>query len=226
MPNVSELRKQIQNHPGLNRYVFRDWKLIQPEDIGIHDVLYIMNEDEEGLNLIPCAMTKSHMRDEDYTDHLIANMDWVFMYKIQKRMPDGKWVDVENEEGLQPQKLLENGALSPGDIIRFLDINDEVSPVTFTAEEALIDTYGLFYIGISFDDYSEMYADKLYDAVEDDDEDDDDDEDEDFEEKPYTFQPSIVPATPLLEYVKANMGTIKKIGLAVDEIEAMDDPNR
>jgi putative lipase involved disintegration of autophagic bodies len=118
--------------------------------------------------------------------------------------------------------LLKQGILHPGDIIRFLDVDDEVSPIVITAEDALIDMNGLFYIGIDYENYRDSVNDELFEAVDPDDDEEEDEVDED-EHEHFHLVPEIVSASTIVEFVKMSMSTIKKIGVIIDEIEENED---
>jgi hypothetical protein len=219
MATVSEMRKQMKAHPGLERYIFKEGKLIQPEDVGVGDILEIVDDDNE-LNAIPQVYLQRIDDPDKFWAKDIGNVTWKFLYRIQRRKGT-EWVDVPNEKGIQPQVLLTQGILHPGDIIRFLDIDDEVSPVVMTAEEALIDMNGLFYIGIDYENYRDSVSDELFEAI-DPDEDEEDEVDED-EHDHFHLIPEIVSASTIVEFVKMSMSTIKKIGVIIDEIEENED---
>ena len=220
MANVSEMRKQMKAHPGLERYIFKDGKLIQPEDVGIGDILEIVEDDNE-LNAIPQVYLQRVDDPDKFWANYIDNVAWRFLYRIQRRKGT-EWVDVPNEEGTQPQVLLKQGILHPGDIIRFLDIDDEVSPIVMTAEEALIDMNGLFYIGIDYENYRDSVNDELFEAIDPDEDDEEEDVEED-EHEHFHLVPKIVSASTIVEFVKMSMPTIKKIGVIIDEIEENED---
>jgi hypothetical protein len=220
MGRVSEMREQMKAHPGVERYIFKEGKLIQPEDVGIGDILEIVEDDNE-LNAIPQVYLQRIDDPDKFWANYIDNVTWRFLYRIQRRKGT-EWVDIPNEEGIQPQVLLKQGILHPGDVIRFLDIDDEVSPVVITAEEALIDMNGLFYIGIDYENYRDSVSDELFEAVDPDDDEEEDEVDED-EHEHFHLVPEIVSASTIVEFVKMSMSTIKKIGVIIDEIEENED---
>lgn len=116
--------------------------------------------------------------------------------------------------GNDPYEMLEHDILQEGDIIRFVDSdNDEV--LCIIPELDLSDMSGVFIVARSLDDVESEMLDKINDIV---DEKDDDEEDDDDN---YTLDDlSLVPATPIIEYLKRYGQAIQIAANAIDDMDA------
>jgi hypothetical protein len=176
--------------------------------------------EEDMLNASPYIRIKSK-KDEDATLISINDEPGIFMYDIQK-LVNGEWEDIPNDEGLQPQVLIQNGTLEKYDIVRFVGIH-EVECAVDTDEELLVDMHGLFMVAVTAEDFVDTVTDVTYDALDldsDDDEDDDCDCGHDHSTPDLDEMITLVPVSPLIEYLRAYGPVLKLAGVEIDKIES------
>ena len=221
--NVKELKKLVapyidKEETGWFIDVEENKIIKKPTDIPFNKAIYKCDEDL--LNASPYVRLKSK-KDGDVNLISINDEPGIFMYDIQK-LVDGEWEDVPNEEGLQPQVLIQNGTLEKFSIVRFIGIHEPECAVD-TDEELLVDMHGVFMVAVSAGDFADAVTDVTYDAL---DLDDDDDEDEDCDCGHDHSTPdlnemvTIVPASPLIEYLRDYGATLKLASIEIDKIES------
>ena len=220
--NVKELKKLVapymdKEETGWFIDVEENKIIEKASDIPFNKAVYKCEEDL--LNASPYIRIKSNKGDATLIG--INDEPGIFMYDIQK-LVGGEWEKVPNEEGLQPQVLIQNGTLEKYDIVRFVGIH-EVECAVDTDEELLVDMHGLFMVAVTAEDFVDTVTDVTYDALDlddDDDEDDDCDCGHDHSTPDLDEMITLVPVSPLIEYLRAYGPVLKLAGVEIDKIES------
>ena len=114
-----------------------------------------------------------------------------------------------------PNNLIQEGLLKEHDIIRFKNMNGDFIPCI--PELEIGDVSGVFYIGRSVNDLESSMYDIFNHAIDIINDDEDDDQNEfDYSEGDL----EIIPATPIIEYLRMYGGTIRAATKAVDIMDA------
>lgn len=146
-------------------------------------------------------------------DHLYQlDMEPEYLFTVE-RLEDGDWNPIEGF-GSDPYEMIEHDALQEGDIIRFVDSRtNEILP--YIPELDICDMSGVFMIARSLDDIESEMLDKVGEVI------NESDDDENDEDDNYTIDDiSIVPATPIIEYLKRYGSMIQTAANAIDDMEA------
>ena len=134
----------------------------------------------------------------------------IFTEKLILQDEKVKWNKVGEGD---PRELIENGVLKEHDIIRF--VNEDGEYVPCIPELELGDITGVFYIGRSVNDMEGSMYDVFQQAIEDDDGDEEEIESFDYTEGDL----EIIPATPIIEYLRVYGSTIRAAAKAVDMMD-------
>lgn len=132
-----------------------------------------------------------------------------YLFEIE-RLENDEWKIVEGF-GNDPYEMIEHDILQEGDVIRFVDPDSE-EILCVIPELDLSDMSGVFIVARGLDDIESEMLDKISEVI--------GEKDDDDEDNSYTLDDlSLVPATPIIEYLKKYGKCIQQAANAIDEMD-------
>lgn len=141
-----------------------------------------------------------------------VDVDPAYIFNVE-RLEHGQWKLIDACEN-DPYEMIEHDILQEGDIIRFVDSDNDDEVLCVIPELDLSDMSGVFIVARSLDDVESEMLDRINDVIGDNEDDEDDDDN-------YTLDDlSLVPATPIIEYLKRYGQAIQIAANAIDDMDA------